>query len=255
MNILGIDHLLFGVDDIPRCAEWLMSFGLGDVASDRHGRRLAAADGSAIVLRDSKALHLPPAPTAGVAFRATRYTVADRHALAAIGKALARDRHIDQGPDGSLRTMDDAGFCIEFQCDTDAVIFRDGDRKKPARALVQVAYRVPDVERAVRFYVQRLGFLVRGPDLLRVPAGNTLVLFLQGAPGQPCIERIAFASREARDADVHGPLGCAIGWGEWAAARGLHDDRDGLVAHSLAGYRPQRHVCPFDCQTSNAHLL
>jgi catechol 2,3-dioxygenase-like lactoylglutathione lyase family enzyme len=252
MSILGIDHLLFGVDDVTRCAEWLMSFGLGEVATDRHGRRFASADGSAIVLRDSDVSHLPPASTPGAAFRAARFAVADRYALAAIGQELARDRYVEYGPDGSFQTMDDAGFCIAFQCEPDAVVFRGDAKKGPARSLIQVAYRVPDVERASRFYIERLGFLADCAHLLRAPAGSMTVLLLQGAPGHPCLERVAFAPRESCAGDVHGPLQCAMGWGAETVARASCGDVIGRVAHPVFRHRQGGGLCPVHTNISYA---
>jgi hypothetical protein len=120
-----------------------------------------------------------------------------------------------------LHTVDDAGFNIGFRCDRDAVVWcrREWDaHTRPARTLTQITYRVPDVDSARRFYVERLGLLACGAHLLRVPAGSTTILLLQGALGCPRVERVAFAAYDTRAGDLRSPLGCAVSWAAHAAA-------------------------------------
>ena len=55
MNIIGPDALVFGVDDLPACRQYLLDYGLKDAG----GYRFEALDGTAIVLR---AVMAPAAP-------------------------------------------------------------------------------------------------------------------------------------------------------------------------------------------------
>jgi hypothetical protein len=58
MNIIGPDALVFGVDDVAACTQYLTDYGLQPVG----GGRFEALDGTAIVIaaRDDKSL--PPGP-------------------------------------------------------------------------------------------------------------------------------------------------------------------------------------------------
>ncbi len=183
MNILGLDSLVFGVDDMPGSRQYLLDYGLDEASYDPAlGGRFEALDGTSIVIRHSNDPGLPPLPPGAHSpcLRETVYGVDGTATLAAIEAELARDRPAERGADGVLRAIDDAGFAIGFQqtvrrpyharhlgfnvpgqppgraandcaANPDEVI-------KP-RSLSHVVYFVPDVARAEAFYA-RLGFVV-----------------------------------------------------------------------------------------------
>ena len=47
MNIIGLDALVFGVDDLAACRQYLIDYGLRDAGGDR----FEALDGTAVVVR------------------------------------------------------------------------------------------------------------------------------------------------------------------------------------------------------------
>lgn len=172
MNIIGPDALVFGVDDLPACRQYLRDYGLKDAGGDR----FEALDGTAIVLRAEDDATLPPAMGTASLLRETVYGVADAATLDAIEAELRRDREVSRR-DGVVRSVDDMGFALAFQL----TVRRDlalpservnspGDTQRPPnqlglpadlpalpRTLSHVVYFVPDVARAEAFY-QRLGF-------------------------------------------------------------------------------------------------
>ncbi|HZG21702.1 MAG TPA: VOC family protein [Herbaspirillum sp.] len=173
MNIIGPDALVFGVDDLPACRQYLLDYGLSDAGGDR----FEALDGTAIVLRARDHARLPPAMGTASLLRETVYGVADAASLDAIETELCRDREVSRR-DGVVRSVDDMGFALAFQLTVRRPLVMPAERvngpgdpqrapnqlglppELPAlpRTLSHVVYFVPDAARAEAFY-QRLGFV------------------------------------------------------------------------------------------------
>jgi catechol 2,3-dioxygenase-like lactoylglutathione lyase family enzyme len=176
MNIIGLDALVFGVDDLAGCARYLLDYGLVDVG----GGRFEALDGTAVVIVDENDAGLPRPPTPGCRLRKTVMGVRDAEALSAIADELRTDREVRELPDGSIESVDDQGFAIGFQASVRRPFEKAGeianapgspfqrptnhlgvDGAAPqimARTLSHVVYFVADVAKAEAFYVERLGF-------------------------------------------------------------------------------------------------
>ena len=174
MNILGPDALVFGVDDLAACRQYLTDYGLTDAGGDR----FEALDGTAVVLRAKDDAALPPSMGTASMLRETVYGVADTQTLDAIEAELRRDREVSR-VDGVLRAHDDMGFALAFQVTVRRAIALPAetvnapgaapqralnvaavDEAMPAlpRSLSHVVYFVPDAARAEAFYT-RLGFV------------------------------------------------------------------------------------------------
>ncbi len=175
MNILGLDALVFGVDDLAACRQYLLDYGLAEAGQGRY----EALDGTAVVLRDKADPALPaPLGTASM-LRETVYGVADTATLDAIEAELRRDREVTRR-DGVVRAVDDLGFALAFQVSVrrplalpaESVNAPGAAPQRPVnalglpetiaalpRTLSHVVYFVPDSARAEAFYVQRLGFV------------------------------------------------------------------------------------------------
>jgi catechol 2,3-dioxygenase-like lactoylglutathione lyase family enzyme len=220
VNIIGPDALVFGVDDVSACAQYLIDYGLAPVGVTKSGGRFEAADGTAIVLAREDDPALPPSLGTASRLRKTIYGVADRATLDAIGQELGRDREVKSLPDGSLETVDDMGFALGFQVTVRRPIAQRAETinspgSVPQRAvnvvgvaedadcsplsLSHVVYFVPDEAKAAAFYTQRLGFRITdrlggaGPFLR--PAGtldhHTLFL-IQTPPFMKGVEHFTF---------------------------------------------------------------
>lgn len=220
MNIIGPDALVFGVDDLGACTQYLTDYGLVPVGVTNTGGRFEAEDGTAIVLALEDDPTLPPSLGTASRLRKTIYGVADRATLDAIGGELGRDREVKSLPDGSIETVDDMGFVLGFQVSMRRPIAQrveaiNAPGSEPQRAvnvlgvvedadcsplsLSHVVYFVPDEAKAAAFYTERLGFRVTdrlggaGPFLR--PAGtldhHTLFL-IQTPPFMKGIEHFTF---------------------------------------------------------------
>ncbi|WP_159912265.1 VOC family protein [Pantoea sp. 18069] len=174
MNILGPDALVFGVDDLPACRQYLIDYGLRDAGNDF----FEALDGTGIVLRAKDDPALPAAMGTASLLRETVYGVADAQTLHAIEAELRRDREV-RSEGGVLRCFDDMGFALAFQVSVRRPIALPAetvnapgaaaqrapnvaavDDELPAlpRSLSHVVYFVPDSTKAEAFYT-RLGFV------------------------------------------------------------------------------------------------
>lgn len=175
MNIIGPDALVFGVDDLAACSQYLIDYGLRDVGAGR----FEALDGTAIVLRRQGDASLPPPLGTSSMLRKTTYGVADTATIEDIAQELQRDREVRRLPDGSIEAEDDMGFTLGFQVTrrrtldlpAEAVnapgapaqrapntVGVDDDADLTPRTLSHVVYFVPDADKAGTFYIERLGF-------------------------------------------------------------------------------------------------
>jgi len=175
MNIIGPDALVFGVDDLAACSQYLIDYGLRDVGAGR----FEALDGTAIVLRPQDDASLPPPLGTSSMLRKTTYGVADTSTMEEIAQELQRDREVRRLPDGSIEAEDDMGFTLGFQVtqrrtlDLPAeainapgapaqrapnIVGVDDDADLTPRTLSHVVYFVPDADKAGAFYIERLGF-------------------------------------------------------------------------------------------------
>ncbi|WP_395700168.1 VOC family protein [Aquabacterium sp.] len=174
MNIIGPDALVFGVDDLAACRQYLIDYGLAEAGDGR----FEALDGTAVVLRAKDDPALPAGLGTASLLRETVYGVADAATLDLIEHELRRDRVVTRR-DGVLRTVDDMGFALAFQVTVrrplalpaetvnapGAVPQRGANRlglspdmaARP-RSLSHVVYFVPDAAKAEAFYA-RLGFV------------------------------------------------------------------------------------------------
>jgi catechol 2,3-dioxygenase-like lactoylglutathione lyase family enzyme len=175
MNIIGLDALVFGVDDLTACRQYLIDYGLRDAGNGR----FEALDGTAVVIRAKDDATLPPGLGTASLLRETVYGVADAATLQAIAAELSRDRSVTH-EHGVVRAQDDMGFALAFQVTVrrpldlpaETVNAPGATAQRPAnavgvdqnasalpRALSHVVYFVPDVAKAEAFYVDRLGFV------------------------------------------------------------------------------------------------
>lgn len=115
MNILGIEKLIFGVNDLDASVRFMQDFGLNEVETQGSARYFEALDGSGILVAAADDASLPQKIESISQLRKIIYAVADQAALNTIQAELAKDRSVNVLADGSLETRDDAGLNIGFQ--------------------------------------------------------------------------------------------------------------------------------------------
>ena len=180
MNIIGPDTLVFGVDDMDACSQFLVDYGLRQVDAGTSGRCFEALDGTSVEIRRKDDPSLPAPMGTASALRQTVYGVSDEANLEKISAELRQDREVKRSPNGVLASVDDAGFALGFQVTRRRAIQLPGERvnapgappQRPVnsigarpdahiapRTLSHVVYFVPDSRKAEAFYVKRLGFV------------------------------------------------------------------------------------------------
>ncbi|HSV45657.1 MAG TPA: VOC family protein [Ramlibacter sp.] len=181
MNIVGLEALVFGVEDLPAARQYLLDYGLKETEAGAAGGTYEALDGTAVVVRRASDDSLPPANAPSPNLRETVYGVADAVSLAAIAENLSADRALRTDPDGTIHAVDDGGYPIAFRVTRRRTIAlphiginvpgqapgrglnvcaASKDEVILPRSLSHVVYFVPDVKKAEAFYQDRLGFRV-----------------------------------------------------------------------------------------------
>lgn len=181
MNILGLEYLVFGVEDMAGSRQYLLDYGLDEVEYDPEvGGTWAALDGTGIVLRHAQDPGLPPTTLPAPCLRETIYGVPDADTLASVRAHLQSERELRVDADSTVHCVDDGGFAVAFRVTGRRPIQArflgfNVPGQPPGRApndcaacpnevikprsLSHVVYFVPDVAKAEAFY-QRLGFVV-----------------------------------------------------------------------------------------------
>jgi len=181
MNIVGLETLVFGVEDMAAGRQYLLDYGLKEVEASAAGGTYEALDGTAVILRHASDPGLPASNAPSPNLRETVYGVADAATLRALADNLSADRQVRTDADGTLHTVDDGGYAIAFRVTRRRAIVAphvginvpgqapgrapnvcaaDKAEQILPRSLSHVVYFVPDVKKAEAFYQDRLGFRV-----------------------------------------------------------------------------------------------
>lgn len=181
MNIVGLDTLIFGVEDMAASRQYLLDYGLKEVDANAAGGSYEALDGTSVILRHGRDASLPKANAPSPNLRETVHGVADQQTLDAIAANLSQDRDVRRDAEGTLHSVDDSGFAIAFRLTrrrriaaphvginvpgqvpgrAPNICAADKSEVIVPRSLSHVVYFVPDAARAEAFYQDRLGFRV-----------------------------------------------------------------------------------------------
>ena len=233
MTIIGIDTVVYGVQDMAKGRKFFADWGLTRVKSGKSESIFATGEGTRVVLRPLGAKGLPPAPGTGPSAREVIWGVKSKRELDRLTKDLACDREVTTDRDGTVHAVDPNGFGIGFRVwrhrrlkPSRAAVNAPGhrerlgrrgllyDRARPVR-LGHVVFTAPDFKEAERFYTQRLGFKVSDRQkglavYLRCRDGSDHhnLFFMKTADPTPKFNHLAFEVR-----DVHEVFGGGIHFG------------------------------------------
>ena len=178
MTVLGVQEITYGVDDVAACVRFHDDFGLPKASEGEWGADFTLEEGSAVRVRAGDDPSLPARWSDQPGAREVIWGVDSEHSLVAIEAELGADRIVARGEDGTLRTTDDQGIPIGFRAfdrrppayDDDAhnnaaKVHRWNRHRKwfkraEPKLINHVVFAVPDVDTAVAFYVDRLGFRI-----------------------------------------------------------------------------------------------
>ena len=185
MPIIGIESVTYGVDDVRECVGFFDDFGLKLERHDADGADFALPEGSHVYIRHRENPILPRAYTVGPSVREVVWGVDDRKDIEALGLDLRTDREVTCDNEGTLRFSDDLGIPIGLKyfdrCLPAAVPYPTNGPGRPERinkarawypratpqSIQHVVFGVPEVERAMNFYCERLRFRITDISLER----------------------------------------------------------------------------------------
>ncbi|HTP83088.1 MAG TPA: VOC family protein [Alphaproteobacteria bacterium] len=193
MKILGVESVVYGVEDVATGRKYFDDWGLPSVESGTSGADYRLPSGQSIRVRAAGDASLPRAVEGGSTAREIVWGVDEPGMLEKLAADLGRDREVKRDPDGTLHTTDALGWGIAFKTASSPDIGRNGGgragnrlnhpldpprRARPQR-LGHVVFNVPrdKSELAATFYADRLQFRFsdrsRGfGDFLRAPGSN-----------------------------------------------------------------------------------
>lgn len=229
MSVLGLERVVYGVEDIALGRRFFADWGLapdGDV--------FRVGDGTEVVLTARDDLGPPPPVEHGSTVREIVWGVDGRAALDTLAKRVGAATLVTRGEDGSVRFFDPAGFGVALaatrrvpvpaqeilvntperrtRLDAPAPFYK---RARPRR-IGHIVLQVPDIEATERFYRETLGFWLsdrypeRGVFLRGQAAADHHQLFLLKSPdGLPHFHHLAFEVH-----DVHEVFGGGLAFSE-----------------------------------------
>ncbi len=120
MNIVGLDSLVYGVDDVDAATRFHEDWGLETVECGSRGADFALADGTTVHVRRADDPGLPPARIhwehlGASTVREVVWGVDGPATLAAIAAELATDREVGADDDGTIHGSDELGAAIAFR--------------------------------------------------------------------------------------------------------------------------------------------
>ena len=110
MAILGIESLIYGVDDLEQCTRFWDDFGLVPLARTAEESVFEVASGSRIVTRRRGDSRLPAAFSARTGVHETIWGVDSHESLEALVRNLSGDRVVTRDPDGTAHFAADDGM-------------------------------------------------------------------------------------------------------------------------------------------------
>ena len=178
MTIIGMDTVVYGVEDLAKAREFFGDWGLKKLSGSKLGTNYETLQGTRVVVKQASAKGLAPTDRKGSTVREVIWGVKTKRDLAAIARELAKDRDVTEDKDGVIHSMDPNGFGIGFRVwrgrsikpthqranapGARGRVSKMGhfyDRARPAR-LGHVVFDVPDFAECAAFYTDRLGFVV-----------------------------------------------------------------------------------------------
>jgi catechol 2,3-dioxygenase-like lactoylglutathione lyase family enzyme len=114
MAILGVQSLVYGVDDMELCRRFWQDFGLTETTSESDHCVFETMEGSTVELRPIDSAVLPPAPEPGNTVRQTVWGVESPSDLDVVAAALV-DQPGYSRDENEVRALDPDGYALAFR--------------------------------------------------------------------------------------------------------------------------------------------
>jgi catechol 2,3-dioxygenase-like lactoylglutathione lyase family enzyme len=236
MDVLGIDEITYGADDLASCQRFFDDWGMRLVESDEQALVYETLNGCRVIVRRIDDPALPPAIEAGPTLREVVWGVTDQHVLERFATRIgALPGYVNDGV--RLGCTDPNGFAVRFQVTRKREIevecaamntWTDKPRmnqRSPAyeRAtpieVGHVVFFVKDVIACEKFYCENFGFVPsdhypgRGAFLRCAASGGHHDLFLLQTPAAKAgLNHVAFTVRDIHEVFGGGLHMARKGW-------------------------------------------
>lgn len=242
-KIKGLDRIRFGVEQLDDALRFANDWGLKQVESDQDNSYLfVTTDNSQVEIFQADTTNPDRTPIGNPSGMCEMvWGVEDQASLDAIAAELSTDREVTVDADGTLHSHDDLGIHIAFRiAQRSYVPFTDTQFNSPSQPkrvnsrapryekaqpyeISHLAIGVDDAGEAVKFYLERLGFLVsdryadRGVFIRCSVEGNHHHLFFMNgkAPGTR-FNHLAFKVRDIHEVIFGGQHIDSQGWQTFA---------------------------------------
>ncbi len=237
MSILGIDRITYGVEDVAKCRQFFLDWGLKLVREDDGALNFETMNGCEVLVRRADDPRLPAAIEPGSTLREVIWGVDGSADLDGLRSSLGAGA--EWGPsEGTLHTTDPNGLALAFRVTRKRKIDVKGvpinawgqpgrgvnrrstvyERAEPIE-VGHVVFFTDRLAEAERFYVDKLGFCVsdrypeRGLFLRCAPEGGHHDLFLLQPPvAKRGLNHVAFAVRDIHEVFGGGLHISRCGW-------------------------------------------
>lgn len=242
-KIKGLDRIRFGVEQLDDALRFANDWGLKQVESDQDNSYLfVTTDNSQVEIFQADTTNPDRTPIGNPSGMCEMvWGVEDQASLDAIAAELSTDREVTVDADGTIHSRDDLGIHIAFRiAQRSYVPFTDTQFNSPSQPkrvnsrapryekaqpyeISHLAIGVDDAGEAVKFYLERLGFLVsdryadRGVFIRCSVEGNHHHLFFMNgkAPGIR-FNHLAFKVRDIHEVIFGGQHIDSQGWQTFA---------------------------------------
>jgi catechol 2,3-dioxygenase-like lactoylglutathione lyase family enzyme len=176
MSIVGIETIVYGVNDVVECARYFVDFGLPLVGKSESHAHFRLEEGSNVILRQIADSKLAKTSMKGTGVVETIWGVDRQASLDKLIADLSSDRKVTVDSDGTAHSHDDAGLPIGLRlyrknpvrCAPDPInspgnanrinTHRKWKVRARPKTIQHVVYQVPDFDKAWAFYRDRLSF-------------------------------------------------------------------------------------------------
>ena len=177
MAIIGIETLVYGVEDVAASTRFFRDFGLPCTAQSAEGASFRLAEGSNVVIRPLGDASLPSASrVVGAGVHEVIWGVDTPASLERLAADLAADRPVERSADGTVRFVADFGIAMGLRVfDKKGVVnapdpinapghvrrlnqHRKWRRRAIPKVISHVVFAVPGFEAGYAFMRDRLGF-------------------------------------------------------------------------------------------------
>lgn len=178
MAILGIESLVYGVDDVGLCERFFNDFGLRSIASANSLVEFEVEEGARVILRPSSDPTLPRSSLVGTGVREVIWGVDTESSLSGLAANISRDREIARDPDGTVHFLSDGGLPMALRAfkkrplagapdpvNAPGAVNRLNSHRKwrkraRPRTIQHVVFTVDAFDSTHKFFCERLGFRV-----------------------------------------------------------------------------------------------